>query len=83
MIAVKITQIVRGQEMIKRLCFHNFRCLENFELPAFGQASALLIGRNGVGKSSIAIGLELLQHIARGTNRVRELVRPRFLTWAD
>ncbi len=60
--------------MIKRLYVHNFRCLENFELPISGLPSALLIGKNGVGKSSVGFALELLQRIARGTNRVRELI---------
>jgi ABC-type polar amino acid transport system ATPase subunit len=32
-----------------------------------------LIGKNGVGKSAIARALELLQRIARGTNRMRDL----------
>ncbi|MDD1423502.1 ATP-binding protein [Dolichospermum sp. ST_sed6] len=35
--------------------------------------SALLIGKNGVGKSTIAKALEVLQAIARGTNRLRDL----------
>lgn len=39
--------------------------------------SALLIGKNGVGKSTIAYALEVLQKIGRGINRVRELVVPK------
>lgn len=62
--------------MIKRLYVHNFRCLENFELPISGLASALLIGKNGAGKTTIARALEVLQRIARGTNRVGDLVKP-------
>lgn len=62
--------------MIKRLYVHNFRCLENFELPISGLASALLIGKNGAGKTTIARALEILQKIARGTNRVGDLVKP-------
>jgi ABC-type Mn2+/Zn2+ transport system ATPase subunit len=37
--------------------------------------SALLIGKNGVGKSTIAKALEVLQAIARGTNRLRDLAK--------
>jgi len=37
--------------VIRRLYVHNFRCLENFELPISGRSSALLIGTNGSGKT--------------------------------
>jgi len=62
--------------VIKRLYIHNFRCLESFELPISGLSSALLIGKNGSGKTTIALALQVLQKIARGTNRVGELVKP-------
>jgi predicted ATPase len=62
--------------MIRRLYIHNFRCLENFELPISGHSSVLLIGRNGAGKSTVGHALEILQKIARGTNRVGDLLRP-------
>ena len=63
--------------MIERLYIHNFRCLQNFELVTRGIPTALLIGGNGSGKSSVRQVLELLQSVGRGTNRVGELVRPR------
>ena len=62
--------------MIKRLYVHNFRCLENFELLLSGQPSALLIGKNGSGKSTVGLALQVLQSIARGTNRVSQLLTP-------
>lgn len=65
--------------MISRLYIHNFRCLENFELPISGRPSALLIGKNGSGKSTVGRALEIFQKIARGTNRVGELVKPKDL----
>lgn len=40
----------------------------------------LIIGKNGSGKSTIGLALEILQRIARGTNRVSELVKPKDLT---
>ncbi|OUL26341.1 ATPase [Nostoc sp. RF31YmG] len=61
--------------MFQRLYIHNFRCLENFELHLKGISSALLIGKNGTGKSTIAIALEVLQSIGRGINRVGQLVQ--------
>jgi predicted ATPase len=63
--------------VIRRLYVHNFRCLENFELPVSGQSSLLLIGRNGSGKTTVSFALEILQRIARGTNRVSSLVTPK------
>ncbi|HYL77560.1 MAG TPA: AAA family ATPase [Bryobacteraceae bacterium] len=65
--------------MIRRLYVHNFRCLENFELPVSGLSSALLIGKNGSGKSTVGLALEILQRIGRGTNRVHDLVKPKDL----
>lgn len=63
--------------MLQRLYVHNFRCLENFELPVKNMPSALLIGKNGTGKSTICFALETLQRIGRGVNRVGMLVQPR------
>src|SRR5882672_10925419 len=66
--------------MLQRLYIHNFRCLENFELPISGHSSVLLIGKNGAGKSTVGLALQILQRIARGTNRVGELLKPSDLT---
>lgn len=60
--------------MIRRLYVHNFRCLENFELPISGQSSVLLIGKNGSGKTTVGLALEILQKLARGTSQVGALV---------
>ncbi len=65
--------------VISRLYIHNFRCLENFRLPIRGHSSVLLIGKNGAGKSTVGLALEILQRIARGTNRVDDLVQPKDL----
>src|SRR5580704_16526425 len=72
--------IVYHPVVIRRLYVHNFRCLENFELPISGLSSALLIGKNGSGKTTVGLALQILQKIARGTNRVGELVRPQDLS---
>lgn len=60
--------------MIQRLYVRNYRCLEKFELPLKGITSALLIGKNGSGKSTISCALEVLQGIGRGVTRVGQLV---------
>jgi len=65
--------------VIRRFYVHNFRCLESFELPVAGQSSVLLIGKNGSGKTTVGIALEILQKIGRGTNRVDDLVKPKDL----
>jgi len=65
--------------MISRIYIHNFRCLENFELSFKGNSSALIIGKNGSGKTTVAVALEILQRIARGTNRVSDLITQRDL----
>lgn len=66
--------------MIRRLYVHNFRCLENFELSIRQHSSVLLIGKNGAGKTTVGLALEILQRIARGTNRVDDLVKPKDLS---
>lgn len=39
----------------------------------------LLIGKNGSGKTTIALALQILQKIGKGTNRVGDLVQPKDL----
>lgn len=60
--------------MIERIYIHNFRCFENFSLDLSDHSSALVIGRNGSGKSTFMHALRVLQRIARGSSRVRDLV---------
>lgn len=60
--------------MIQRLYIHNFRCLENFELNLKGLSSALSIGKNGSGKSTIGSALKILQKICKGNFGLRELL---------
>jgi ABC-type cobalamin/Fe3+-siderophores transport system ATPase subunit len=60
--------------MIERLYVHNFRCLENLSLDLASHPSALLIGKNGAGKSTVLGCLEKLQGICRGAGRVGNLI---------
>src|SRR6202007_2088018 len=69
--------------VIRRLYVNNFRCLENFELPISGRSSVLLIGKNGSGKTTISLALQILQRIARDTNRVGDLVKAKDLSRPD
>ena len=66
--------------VIRRFYVHNFRCLENFELPIAGLSSVLLIGDNGSGKSTIRQAISILQGIARGENRVDTHVKAKDFT---
>ncbi|OAD19437.1 ATPase-like protein [Candidatus Thiomargarita nelsonii] len=49
--------------------------MENFELHLKDMPSALLIGKNGAGKSTVGIVLKVFQSIGRGKNRVSDLVQ--------
>lgn len=60
--------------MIERLYVHNFRCLENFTLDLSGCPSALLIGKNGAGKSTVLECLRIFQSIGRGSGRLGRLI---------
>jgi ABC-type cobalamin/Fe3+-siderophores transport system ATPase subunit len=60
--------------MIERLYVHNFRCLQNFSLDLAGKPSAVLIGKNGAGKSTVLHSLQVFQSIGRGPNRVKNVV---------
>jgi ABC-type cobalamin/Fe3+-siderophores transport system ATPase subunit len=66
--------------MLQRLYVHNFRCLENFELNLKDMSSALLIGKNGAGKSTIASVLDIFQNIGRGINSVEQLITAKDVT---
>ena len=66
--------------VIQRFYVHNFRCLENFELQIADRSSVLLIGKNGAGKTTAGLALEILQKIARSVNRVNDLVKPKDFT---
>ncbi|MBI3654022.1 MAG: ATP-binding protein [Acidobacteria bacterium] len=49
-------------------------------LPISGHSSVLLIGKNGAGKTAVGLALEILQKIARGTNRIDDLVTSKDFT---
>ncbi len=68
--------------VIRRFHVHNYRCLENFELSlGSNQSAALLMGKNGTGKSTVRNALEVLQRVGRGDTRVGTLVPPDAIAW--
>jgi ABC-type cobalamin/Fe3+-siderophores transport system ATPase subunit len=60
--------------MLRRLHIENFHCLDNFTLSLNDQSSSLLIGNNGVGKTTIGRALEIVKNIAGGQNHVVNLM---------
>jgi len=60
--------------MLNKLYFHQYRCLQNFEVTLKDEHSALVLGRNGAGKSSFFDAVEVLQQIGRGVTQLKELV---------
>ena len=61
--------------MIERLYIQNFRCLESVTLDFTGRPTALFIGKNGAGKSTVRHALALFQRICRGLDRTSKLVK--------
>jgi len=60
--------------MIEQLYVQNFRCLESVSLDFASTSSALIIGKNGAGKSTIRHALSVFQSICRGSSRVGKLI---------
>jgi energy-coupling factor transporter ATP-binding protein EcfA2 len=67
--------------MIERLYVQNFRCLESVTLDFVDRPSALIIGKNGAGKSTTRHALSILQSICRGSSRVDKLILPSDFTF--
>ncbi len=60
--------------MINRLTVKNYRCLDGFDLSLSGNTSALLIGKNGVGKTTVLRCFRILQNICRNAGRTGKLI---------
>lgn len=61
--------------MLTRLYIHNYKCYQNFEFDLEKIREALIIGVNGVGKSTIGHVLRILQRIGRGECQIDELIK--------
>lgn len=62
--------------MIKRLYIDNYRCFRNFELKLGAIPCAMLIGANGVGKSTIGEILAAFRKLGEGAVRVNDVFPP-------
>ena len=60
--------------MIRRILVNHFRCFQNLEIKLNEAPSILLLGKNGVGKSTLGTVLSVLQKIGSGTNRLKDLI---------
>lgn len=69
--------------MLRRLYVHHYRCLQNFTLALSSSPSALVVGRNGAGKSSLFAAIGLLQKVGRGVSATDELLRNEDLAFKD
>ena len=72
---------ITGYRMIERLYVQNFRCLESLTLDFVGRPSALIIGKNGAGKTTIRHALGIFQSICRGSSRVGTHISPSDFTF--
>lgn len=62
------------KNMLKKLYIHQYRTLQNFEISLEGLRSALVLGKNGTGKSSIFDAIEVLQKIGRGITQISQII---------
>lgn len=69
--------------MLKKIYVHNFRSLQNFELDLTHIKSALLLGKNGSGKTSVFDAIEIFQQIAQGVTQIKNLVKKQDFAFGD
>ena len=69
--------------MLKKIYIHQYRCLQNFEINLSALNSALLLGKNGSGKSTIFDAVELLQKIGRGVSSISDLIKEEDFSFAE
>ncbi|MGC4032338.1 MAG: AAA family ATPase [Tepidisphaeraceae bacterium] len=68
------TNSLTNHLMIESLYVQNFRCLEAVTLDLKGRSSALLLGKNGAGKSTIRQALTVFQKVGRESNRAGSVI---------
>lgn len=61
--------------MLHSVYIHHYRSLQNFNVSLADLKSALILGRNGSGKSSIFDALQVFQQIGRGVTQIKQLIR--------
>lgn len=60
--------------MLTKIYVDQYRCLQNFEIDFSQLNSALILGRNGSGKTSFFEAIEVLQRIGQGTTQIKSLI---------
>lgn len=60
--------------MLQQLNINNYRSFQNFNISLDGIQSALILGKNGSGKSNLFKCLEVFQKIGQGITSVNELI---------
>jgi predicted ATPase len=69
--------------MLKKLYVNNFRSFQNFELDVTELKSALLIGKNGSGKTNVFAAMEIFQQIAQGVSKINQLISEKDFAFGD
>lgn len=62
--------------MLERMSIKNYRCFKDFSIDFSGLNSCVILGRNGAGKTTVGLVLQILQRMANQTSRVGELIKP-------
>lgn len=60
--------------MLHSVYIDHYRSLQNFDLSVADLKSALILGKNGSGKSSIFDALQVFQQIGRGVTQIKQLI---------
>lgn len=69
--------------MLKRIYINNYRNFQNFTIDFEDQQSALILGKNGSGKSNLFAAIEVFQKIGRGEAQLKELISKQDFSFND
>lgn len=62
--------------MLEHMRIKNYRCFKDFSIDFSELNSCVILGRNGAGKTTIGLVLQILQRISNHTSRVGDLIKP-------
>ena len=68
---------------LRRIYVNNFRGMRKFEVKFEDASDNVILGKNGVGKSTLRNVLELMKAIACGENSVEKLLSPKDFSFSN